>query len=414
MNKALKQKLNLGKKVYRMKLKTLSPVFIGGGDYNLIQKNEYILDRSKVHVLNPRTWVDFLVRTRLFSYYKALSNINCDLRKFLEDHKIKKELWNKRKYVKYSLSAPDMSKPYDLHTFVKNSYGEPYIPGSTIKGALKTAITYQLLTEKKEDLEIQGLWNRAKVALSNLSIKEFQNELDIIESEIERILLRKISFKKERKEINSSLKDIFRAISVSDTLPVDTENLVVLKKIDATYIKKKPVKGFERYHKDHISEIPLYREYLKPGTELTFMLSVDEKLFNRSVYPVFDSNIIVDVCLSTFSRLQLNAQEAIIHKHKKHKDFKDILAPKVSYNPNLLLGGGAGFLSKTFVYAIAPNETEAREFIARYLDKAFTNPDHKHKTRDKLVSPRTLKLAKYNKKLHPVGWCSLEVVDEIC
>lgn len=38
----------------------------------------------------------------------------------------------------------------DLNTFVKDAFGRPYIPGSSLKGALRTAILNDLKEDTKE------------------------------------------------------------------------------------------------------------------------------------------------------------------------------------------------------------------------------------------------------------------------
>ena len=87
---------------------------------------------------------------------------------------------------------------------------------------------------------------------------------------------------------------------------------------------------------------------------------------------------------------------------------------------DMLLGGGTGFLAKTLVYALADSDEEAREFIAAYLDEAFTErkggrvePKHRHKQFDRTLSPRTLKRAVMGQDDWIMGLCTLRRVGDV-
>jgi len=54
--------------------------------------------------------------------------------------------------AKYSLFAPT-NKIENLQTITKNAFGKPYIPGSSIKGAVKSALLYDWLIASNENYE---------------------------------------------------------------------------------------------------------------------------------------------------------------------------------------------------------------------------------------------------------------------
>ncbi|WP_315451845.1 hypothetical protein [uncultured Selenomonas sp.] len=65
-------------------------------------------------------------------------------------------------------------------------------------------------------------------------------------------------------------------------------------------------------------------------------------------------------------------------------------------------------------YALADSDEEAREFIAAYLDDAFTErkggrvePKHRHRQFDRTLSPRTLKRAVMGQDDWIMGLCAL-------
>ena len=75
---------------------------------------------------------------------------------------------------------------------------------------------------------------------------------------------------------------------------------------------------------------------------------------------------------------------------------------------DLFLGGGTGFQYKTIMYDLAPNEEKGRAVITKYLDVVF--PEHKHKIKDKDISPRTVKLTNQGQGHQLMGLCRLKEV----
>ena len=78
-----------------------------------------------------------------------------------------------------------------------------------------------------------------------------------------------------------------------------------------------------------------------------------------------------------------------------------------SYDDALLLGGGAGFLSKTLIYPYL-GEKEGLHASIDILDSAFRKHYHKE-DRECGISPRTIKYASYGGKLYPYGLCEVKI-----
>ena len=75
------------------------------------------------------------------------------------------------------------------------------------------------------------------------------------------------------------------------------------------------------------------------------------------------------------------------------------------YQNCLILGGGAGFFSKTLAYPYWGAE-EALQRVSNRLDRSF--PKHHHKS-DQEISPRMLKYAQYCGELYPYGVCEVDI-----
>lgn len=124
--------------------------------------------------------------------------------------------------------------------------GGAYIPGSSIKGAMRTALMWSFLNEG----------DNANVLF---------DELDHWMGERGRIDLKKIDDRISQEVFGEDAhNDILRALRISDTGTIDLEHL----EVSEIKIVGNP------------QEIPVYVENLKTGTEATFDLYLDEDLLN--------------------------------------------------------------------------------------------------------------------------------------
>lgn len=120
-------------------LVTLSPLHIGSGEkltaYDFVVKDKMltVVDINAFLSENPQRAEDF---------YQQASASGFSLRNFLEE----KELST---YKLYSIRCH--REPKDVHAAIKNAHGEVYIPGSSIKGALRTALACYFLSKADEE-----------------------------------------------------------------------------------------------------------------------------------------------------------------------------------------------------------------------------------------------------------------------
>ena len=98
----------------------------------------------------------FLQKSNLAEEYEKfmLNDKSKDLGYWLREHKIKNEDINK--WTKYELDCGDAifeNKKMEIIPFIKDVYGKPYIPGSSIKGMLRTILLcYDILNNKNAPL----------------------------------------------------------------------------------------------------------------------------------------------------------------------------------------------------------------------------------------------------------------------
>ena len=168
------------KSQYRIKLTTLTPVCIGDGK-TINPVTDYIYDRNRnqVHYLNKEKIAERLAGDdELMDRYMSgiISNMNnnrteFDLKDFLEKV-LKLSLHD---YALYSIEGKNTK---ELNTIIKNPDRSPYIPGSTLKGVIKTAFLYEWLLDKNNEWCKKYLQNIGNKEVETRLRKELETELD--------------------------------------------------------------------------------------------------------------------------------------------------------------------------------------------------------------------------------------------
>lgn len=382
-------------KVYKMSLTTLSPVFIGSGDE--LNKSMYVYNDNEIMVIDERKLInELLLRKGLYEgFLNECSSGDLNLTDFLKKNLNGYEDIDIYKYKIKSYSDIKTGKKLNnINAFIKSSNGKPYIPGSSIKGAIRTAIISG---------EIMNNKNKYNNILKNIiSGKNIYNENYIVDN---------ISN-------NFNIKNIFNKISVSDTNDIDIDNLCICKRYDIST------------HLETGHELPIYMELLKPRLKFNFLLtlyssfSINDlsKYFNNFYNDNANDNTLYSNYLSLINIFKDKAEK---NPHYLYFNDMDII-------PNIFIGGANGFLTKSVIYSIRKmkndnndiiNKSQIIDYVKKYLDKKFTKIDkeskkriaqHNHVKIDEKISPRTLRLVKYNGLYIALGMCNIKVEEELC
>ena len=148
--------------------------------------------------------------------------------------------------------------PKGILAFTKDAYGEPYIPGSSLKGMIRTAL---LCYEVKQNPEKYGVKLRdiSDAAQRGGNGKFSFEETDNLETEV--FHTRHMTDKKQN-AVNSCMAGLI----VSDSKSISTKQLTLSQKIDYT-----------EDGKEH--PLPILREAGRSlRTEIQFELTIDEKI----------------------------------------------------------------------------------------------------------------------------------------
>ena len=388
---------NLGHlKSYSMKLTTITPIYIGGGEYYNLNKLQYYFDQSSktLNIIDETKFSKFLLENKLLDNFIQfiLNEKNPQLYNWLKENNLQNKSLNifSKSQVIESVNSKDFKN--DVNLFIRNFNNHAYIPGSTIKGAIRTALLVDIIIRNKQDYT-NKYWENIKINLCNGKKKPLEQICNNIEKEAFSI----------GKFKSAQTDSIFRGLEISDTNGVSDTNLYFAQKEDLSPKKQK------------ISRIPLWREYLKPYTDFYFEITIDDTIFPYTIEEL-------NTALMNFAKF-FNTQ---MNDNYNNLDCANIYLPDESDEkiiPNLCIGGGSGFITKTITYQIAPDFNSAKNAIAQYLDKTFTKKDkysgtyfpaHNHVKEDKIISPRALKLAQDNdnKDYLSLGWCNISELNK--
>lgn len=373
---------------FRMELKPITPVHIGGG--KSYSKNEYIYlpQKNQIIIPNiPKLFGEIIERKLVDNYQEFIqSEQNKDLSIFLQKNDI--EIDAAASWVDYTMELPDMQeedfKQVEIAACMKNAYGEPYIPGSSLKGAIRTAILgYFAMNYKNTNPENYEKVKKKVDELANIDItcvdadnypryKKAINGLKTEINQIEKECFRTMNRSGKQMDI---LDDYMTTLRISDSRPISKKDIVLTRKVDT----------FTNGVKNQLN---LLRESLLPKEKIVFDISIDVK------EKTYINKASIDTYLQEFFKLVQDS-------------FVSMFGLEMYTNSNLLyLGGGTGFASKTVIYALFDKDY-AREVVRRILHFKLINErklkeedsdkekplwiQHGHDVKDNYVSPHTIK-----------------------
>lgn len=366
---------------YELKIKILTPVYIGSG--YTVGKREYIHDKSKnlVSFLDLDKLFKGILDNGLYSEYEKYftadnknKEMNVELKQFLERAGIGEDKYSE--WITYSeymgSSNLRLQNTHEIQTFIKDGYGNPYIPGSSLKGAIRTILEscymrkkYNKFNKDRSDIFWKiGKGRKPDDYERNVKITTFHRQIT-----------------DEEVKLENMQNDIMRGIIVGDSLPIDKNSLCICQKIDLS------TKGNKK-------SLNVLRECLKPGTVVTVPLTIDSKIMRKMYGKKFDlEDIKADI-----NMFYKNYKDEYICKFSG--------APIVKDEKNAFyLGGGCGYVSKTVTHSLfnADNATKVvSEIFYKILKKSANKDDERIG-----VSPHTLKCTNYKDSLCQMGLCRI-------
>lgn len=367
-------------KHYELKITALSPIHVGSGQK--IGKKLYIYTPWNHKVIVPdgqRMYQDMQKRgleKKFTEYMMDSRNRLPSLGEWLKENRFTKEDY--ARWKQYEMDAGEAfvmdgrNRPKEIDTFMKDAYGMPYVPGSSIKGMIRTAlIAWELERKPEKYLQIRESIRRRSGERENRKYC-LSRETDQLEQQVLHTLQR------DEKKRGNAVNDNLSGLHVGDSRPIEIERLTLSQKIDYTLQnQEKP--------------LPLLRETVQPGTEIYFNLSIDTSICVYTIENIIDA-------LNYFQKICYDQFYVRFGRGRKEDGI-------------VWLGGGCGFLSKTILYPLFGEEA------VKIIDGIYKNTlgknyqIHKH-TKDVSLglAPHVCKCTKYEGELYDMGMGRLEVM----
>ena len=221
---------------YELILTTKSPVHIGSG--KTLTKKEYLFDAvsNQVSFLDEERFFAFLIERGLTDAYEdyIMYRPNWHLDMFLKKNNVTDS--DIRRFTSCKIDAGDavQGRVKGIQQFVRNGCGEIYVPGSSIKGALRLVLLKELLLTKPDPNT-----DRSPRGLSMYEANHLPNSL-------------------------------FSGLRVSDSTPISQSQMCLTQKIDdfadGTYTR-----------------LNICRECLIPDTEIRCVLTLDQSVLHGRI-----------------------------------------------------------------------------------------------------------------------------------
>lgn len=295
--------IGIGYKKFHLILTTLAPVHIGsGGKYSA---KEFIFERgsdgNSYYFPDMGQLYSYLVKRQLDEAFERFlidpHNRSKRLIDFLADKKLTVQDWGGYRLpaTGFEHDTATAGKLNDISIFVRDGLGRPYIPGSSLKGAIRTIL-------------MNTHWKN-KDFVSGFSGKEKENKTVI-----------PWGAKKGK-----AFDDVFNSIRVSDSSLLKNEDLILVQKWDYS-IDKQSAKP-----------LPVFREAIAPLKKIEFEITTT----SPEAYELISG-------LTNFSQEWYRLYTSF---YLKDRTRKGNLVPDRYQQDNLqypiYLGAGAGVWTKT-------------------------------------------------------------------
>ena len=374
-------------------LTVVSPTNIGGPEKLTTKDYMYNYDAGEVYLLNNYEWFRFLARHNKLAEFEA----------YMQDEMVRPNGRTMYDWAKNAIGASQLTKDTlgsaigsimkssiynkghknslnDITPQIRGANGDVYIPGSSIKGVIDSAIISHMLRNNK-------------VFRSNVQ-RELRKVLDVYKRKNARSLFKDI-FKmvnlailkhihvltnNEGKPFRGILASASRGVSVSDAMPMGAIQTEVLKKEDSCI------------DEDGTHAISVHRECILPNQKFSFTVTLDTAMTKEIGITSIDQ--VLDILQEDFDA----THKLLASKFKK-------VSPSVFKaldSANAYIGSNTGFIQKTIIMAaFTDDEKTGIDIISAILDVNFQKA--KHDSKDKFMAPRAIKLVKWNGNYYEMG-----------
>ncbi len=369
----------------KLKLIIKSPVHIGSFEQNKT-RFEFIIYQNYLYPVSEDRLAKFLQSRNLIGDYCAKVEAEghlFSLADFLKSKAItlNESLLNELSSGRKILLIADAAKMQDYRPLIRDGFGNPYIPGSSIKGVIRTAILYKLLKMLKE------------------------NSPDEFSEKIERRISQDIDKKVDKKKLFdwANVEYFESMVLFNKTKTPHTDWLKMLKVSDAYCYEKLqtiliPVNILKK------EEIWRYKEEQQGKKTTIWIECIPENAvfefdihFDRSMLFEFvkqNSNISIPMDLSSIRDCITEWAQDLIKFEKKFLYSTSLRNWYENNVCNFRIGFGSGMMGTTILMLL--NE-RLRAKIRNYAGI----------DRGEMLAPKSRRTFQRGSQMFPLGWCLL-------
>lgn len=377
----------------KLSLTIVSPTNIGGPEKLTTKDYMYNYDAGEVYLLNNYEWFRFLARHNKLAEFEI----------YMQNEMVRPNGRTMYDWAKNTIGASQLTKDVlgpaigsimkssiynegrknslnDITPQIRGANGEVYIPGSSIKGVIDSAIISHMLRNNKAFRST--VQRELRKVLDVYKRKNARNLFKDIFKMVNLAILKHIHIltNNEGKPFKAILASAFRGISVSDAMPIGAVQTEVLKKEDSCV------------DEDGTHEISVHRECILPNQKFTFTLTLDTAITKEIGITSIDQ--VLDILQEDFDA----THKLLASKFKK-------VSPSIfkALEPaNAYIGSNTGFVQKTIIMAaFTDDEKTGIDIIKAILDVNFQKA--KHDSKDYFMAPRAIKLVKWNGNYYEMG-----------
>lgn len=380
-------------KKYALKVTVKTPVHIGNGrilqsgyDHSIFDNQTWRIDEN---ALLTKLNVENAAEAEIIAHQKPTVFLEADKGHYMDESP----------FFLYRLPGTPLSSDKSIREQIKNSFFLPYIPGSTLKGALRSALGWYAVQQKQYRPDVEKIKDRH----GRYKKKEFSGQ------EFDKDIFGRRPWDADGSDPNY---DLMRALQIGDSAPMPRTSLML---VNAAVVRR------SNREPDKITSL----EALAVGTEIRMELKIDLQLFSRwATERGFhlangDSNAqswltnFVEIA-RTYARQRIQEElryfnscstEQTATAKRIYEDFQNSETHLEKNEFWIQLGWGIGWNGKT----LGSNLRTSTELMKTIMREYRLSRNHPETTPDEYPLTRRLIYTEQRKLTVPFGWVLVEV-----
>jgi CRISPR-associated protein Csm5 len=258
----------------RVRLSTLTPFHIGGRE-GALNPLEFVVFEGRCYVISETKLARALQECdQIDTFYTWFTGRDRPaLREFLHE----RDLLNARflEHIAAYTSPCSIRISQDLRTFVRDAFNRPFLPGTSIKGAIRTAFLYKLLKELPperrktllEDFVVARLQEYRQDPRGQRRLRWFQERFkQWFAQRFEADIFQKFILREGQRRYDPHT-DLLRCLRLTDSTPVEPQSARV-----------EEIKVFSARSSESPKRWSLYAECIPAGQTFECEVTLDEML----------------------------------------------------------------------------------------------------------------------------------------